>query len=343
MITQEMARLVRWQAMLTGQLTAQTVQMLLRLWSPFRRWTNEDEVIAHAARSASVVEIAQQQVRARTREYNRFVYREMGLEFPKNENILEQLMNGGVVIPGDVEVYLRAGVSPLDVWMRPAETFRYEVSRGIRENDALVTALERVETMAHTDISLAKRAEIDAIYKATPKVHGYRRVIHPELSETGMSCGLCVVASNRVYKSGQLLPIHDLCNCETLPITSDNDPGRELNQDDLNAIYEAAGGNTAADLLKTRVIFKDHGELGPIISGAVGAGVERRSSRHDTRELTPLENMKRQERILNNSLERLINRKSSGESGLDQQIVWLRDRVSVLSRQVRAVERNQKR
>lgn len=339
MITEEMARLISRQALLTGQLTAQTVQMILRLWKPFRRWTDEDDVIAHAARSATFVQIAQQQVRARTRAYNRFVYQQMGLEFPKEDDILEKLMNGGIIIPGGVEVYPREGVSPLDVWMRPAETFRYEVSQGLRENAALVRALKRAETMVHTDISLAKRAEIDAIYQATPKIHGYRRVIHPELSETGTSCGLCVVASNRVYRTGQLLPIHDRCNCDTLPITRDNDPGKELNQDDLNTIYEAAGGNAAADLLKTKVYYKNHGELGPIITGAERSSDEA-LTRRERKEMTPLENMQRQLRILERSLERLITRKSSGESGLDQQIIWLRDRVSVLGRQVRAVERN---
>ena len=342
MITQEMARLVAYQAMMTGQLTAQTVQMLLRLWSPFRRWYDEDSVIAHAARSATTVETAQRQVRARQRTYMRFIYREMGIEFPRSELIDNALIETGVRIPGGVDIYPRIDVSPLDVWMRPAETFRYEVSKGLRDNEALLKSLERIETMAHTDVSLAKREEIDAIYRATPKVHGYRRVIHPELSEDGTSCGLCVVASNRVYNKGQLLPIHDKCNCETLPIAGDNDPGKELNQDDLNAIYEAAGGNSAANLLKTKVFFKDHGELGPIIAGAEGKGYER-TTRRERKEMTPIENMQRQLRILENSLARLINRKSNGEPGLDQQIVWLRDRVSVLGRQVRAVERNSKR
>lgn len=342
MITSEVARLVAHQAMLSAQLTTQAIQMLLRLWSPFRQWYDEEQVIAHAARSATTIETAQRQARQRQRTYMKFIYRELGIEFPKDDVIQTKLLDNGLLIPGNVEYYPRLDVSPLDVWMRPAETFRYQVSTGLRENEALVKSLERIETMAHTDISLAKRAEIDAIYQASPKVHGYRRVIHPELSEDGTSCGLCVVASNRVYKSGQLLPIHDKCNCETLPITTDNDPGKELNQDDLNTIYDAAGGNAAADLLKTRVFFKDHGELGPIIAGAQGAGYER-ETRREVQKLTPLENLKRQERILQNSHDRLVARKSRGEEGLDQQIGWLRDRVSVLGRQVRAVERNQKR
>lgn len=340
MITSELAALLLKQATMVTALSTQTIQMLLKLWSPFREWYDEDLVISRAARSATTVEAAQQQARRRERAYMKFVYSEMGLSFPEATAIDEKLEDFQIKIRGGVDVYPRLGVSPLDVWMRPAEQYRYQISQGLRENAALIKALERVEVMGDTDLTLARREEIRGIYAATPKVHGYRRVIHPEMSEDGTSCGLCVVASNRVYKSNQLLPIHNECNCSTLPITDDQDPGREINEDDLQAIYDAAGSNFAGDLLKTKVSFTEHGELGPIIKNTAIKGYEgSKNGRLKAEKQTPLENINQQLETLRASLARLIARKSAGEEGLDQSIGWMRDRVSVLGRQAKALER----
>lgn len=342
MITTELSALLIKQAAMTAQLTTQLIQMILGLWNPFRDWYDEDLVIARSARSATTVEAALAQMRQRQRAYMRYIYREMGINFPSNEQIDAKLQELNIRIPGGVDIYPREGVTALDAWMRPAEQFRYHVSKGLRENAALVKALKRAEQMSHTDLLLARRNEMGAIYQATPKIEGYRRVIHPELSEDGTSCGLCVVAAQRVYKKAQMLPIHIECNCDTLPITRDNDPGKELNQDDLQAIYDEAGGNGAGDLLKTKVHFGKHGELGEIIKTSTDSGFDS-EQKANRKEMTPLENLQRQLAILKRSLERLEARKKNGEKELDQSISWLRDRVSVLGRQVQAVERNQKR
>lgn len=343
MITTELAALLLKQATMITGLSTQVIQMLLRLWSPFRDWYDEDLVISRAARSATTVETAQAQSRKRQRAYMKFVYDEMGLTFPEAQAIDAQLENFQIKIRGGVDVYPRLGISPLDVWMRPAEEYRYHVSQNLRENDALIKALERVEIMGDTDLTLARREEIRGIFAATPKITGYRRVIHPELSEDGTSCGLCVVASTRLYRVKELLPIHDRCNCDVLPVTQDQDPGRDMNQEDLQKIYDAAGSNYAGDLIKTKVSFTEHGELGPIIKNTAVKGYEGSRGANGRKlkkeELTPLENMHLQLEILNASLQRLANRKAAGETGLDQSIGWQRDRVSVLSRQVKALER----
>lgn len=342
MITEELSKLLIKQAAMAGDLSVQLIRMILGLWSPFRDWYDEDLVIARSARSATTVETALAQMRARQRAYMKFIYKEMDIDFPSNEQIEQKLEDLNIRIAGGVDIYPREGVSALDAWMRPAEQFRYHVSKGLRDNAALVKALDRASKMANTDLTLARRAEMGAIYQATPKVEGYRRVIHPELSEDGTSCGLCVVAAQRVYKKAQLLPIHMECNCSTLPITRDQDPGLEINQDDLQRIYDEAGGNGAGDLLKTKVHFGKHGELGEIIKSSTDSGYDS-EQKANKKEMTPLENLRRQHAILKRSLERLEARKKNGEKDLDQSISWLRDRVSVLGRQVQAVERNQKR
>lgn len=341
MITSNLSKLVLQQSALVTGLSAQAIQMILRLWSPFRDWYDDDLILAYAARSATTIESAQRAARRRERAFQKFVFSEMGIEFPTNAQIDQVHIDLGT-IEGGVDVYPRDGVSPLDVWVRPAEQYRYNVSKGIRENASLIKALKRAEQIAHTDISLARREELRAIYVAAPKIEGYRRVIHPELSDDGTSCGLCVVASNRVYKSDQLLPIHDGCNCTALPVTRDNDPGKDINQEDLQAIYDAAGSNAAADLLKTRVKFDMHGELGPILRSAGKAGVdgfETQAKRQKAKKMSPLENVKKQLEVMRASMQRLIERKQRGETGLDTAIAWQRDRVSVLTRQVNTLER----
>lgn len=92
-------------------------------------------------------------------------------------------------------------------------------------------------------------------------VTGWRRVIHPELSEGG-TCGLCVAATTRVYTTGNLQPIHEGCHCTVLPIVGDDDPGDALNRLDLGNLYEAAGDTTDGWTLKqTRYQVGDDGQL----------------------------------------------------------------------------------
>ena len=98
------------------------------------------------------------------------------------------------------------------------------------------------------------------------KVLGWRRVIRPELSKTG-TCGLCFVASFRMYSRKNLNAIHARCNCVVLPATAVFDPGRGMNEADLKRVYRAAGGSTyAGDLLNTRVSIREHGELGQVLT-----------------------------------------------------------------------------
>lgn len=106
----------------------------------------------------------------------------------------------------------------------------------------------------------------DVLASGKRKVLGWRRVIRPELSKTG-TCGLCFVASFRMYSRKNLNAIHARCNCVVLPATAVFDPGRGMNEADLKRVYRAAGGSTrAGDLLNTRVSIREHGELGQVLT-----------------------------------------------------------------------------
>lgn len=135
----------------------------------------------------------------------------------------------------------------------------------------------RTERMVNDDIAMAARQGAQDAMKAAPRgsITGYRRVLHPELSTTG-SCGLCVAASDRVYKIGELLPIHNLCKCEVVPIYGKRDPGSQINDEDLAVLYAEAGDTTAGrELKRERYEVFDHPELGPVL----------RNKRHSTKDI----------------------------------------------------------
>jgi hypothetical protein len=102
------------------------------------------------------------------------------------------------------------------------------------------------------------------VFRQTPRIRGYRRILRPYLSEGG-SCGLCIAAADRIYKREDLLPIHAKCKCITLPVTKAADPGLKLNTDDLAQLYTDAGGTSRAKLKRTRYRIEEHGELGPVL------------------------------------------------------------------------------
>jgi hypothetical protein len=91
-------------------------------------------------------------------------------------------------------------------------------------------------------------------------------VLRPELSDDG-ACGLCIVAADRVYTVGTLMPIHPpTCRCQTMPIVGDLDPGYSLNRADLERLYADAGSTNAEELRRTRYRVDMHGEHGPVFS-----------------------------------------------------------------------------
>ena len=157
--------------------------------------------------------------------------------------------------------------STAEVLNRPLRTYRYEKSRGASEKDAREAAKARVSVIVDDNLMLAQRlAEAETLAQAADlddTVIGYRRIVHPELSRGGV-CGMCLVASDREYKIGELKPIHNRCWCTVAAITEDYDPVT-LNADDLKRFYEDAKGNDRASLKRTRYKVDEHGELGAVL------------------------------------------------------------------------------
>ncbi|MGW4240918.1 hypothetical protein [Nocardia sp. NPDC004722] len=165
-------------------------------------------------------------------------------------------------------VRTRAGVSErlpaAEPFNRPARRYRHEVAGGRDSSDALDAAANRVKMELATNVALAEReAEMQVIGQAgivDLDVIGYRRVIRPERSRTGV-CGLCVAASDRIYKTDELKPMHTGCNCTVMPVKEGADPGLRLNREDLTRLYDDAGGTGAKLLHRTKYGVDEHGEL----------------------------------------------------------------------------------
>ena len=88
------------------------------------------------------------------------------------------------------------------------------------------------------------------------------------LSKYGVTCGLCLVASDRLYRTSELMPLHQGCNCTVAEVTSREDLGVQLNGLSLQDLYDAAGGTGREGLQRVRYRVEQHGELGPVLVNA---------------------------------------------------------------------------
>lgn len=165
----------------------------------------------------------------------------------------------GVVDPAT----LRDGITHQGVYGRLADQYRYQVAQGVAQDLVVAAVTARAAVMVATDIQLASTRQA-ARWMDDKAWREWRRVLRPEVSQTGV-CGLCVAASDRTYSRGDLMPLHQNCHCDTLPVRGADDPGRRLNADDLANVYGDAGSTAAQDLIRTKYRVEENGEIGPVL------------------------------------------------------------------------------
>lgn len=182
-------------------------------------------------------------------------------------NVVAALRGTRVAIPQTTLPPVRGENAPLSlVHTRPAEAYRKAIATGATHDEAVDLAVQRAVRLQTGDLTLAERNAQQSTMDALG-ITGYRRIVRPELSETG-SCGMCIVAADRIYSRDELLPMHNGCKCKTMPIEGDSDPGQTLNNRDLKRFYADAGSNKRDDLLQTRYKVSEHGEWGPVLTKA---------------------------------------------------------------------------
>lgn len=243
----------------------------------------------------------------------------------------------------DLSRPLRRGARSYEqVYERVAETVRYYESTGLSRLEALERATVRADAMVRTDLALARRAQANRVYTRTPQVTHWRRILRPELSQRG-PCGLCVAASDRVYSRHDLLPLHDRCKCTTLPILGDMDPGRDIDREMLDLLYEEAGSTYGAALKGVRVQIIDHGELGPMLvdgrhrTARPGSRQRRNPDRQPTSQRDPARMITAELDALTKSLANIEARIAAGVTGLDAPLTYQRNRIATLTARLRAL------
>lgn len=243
-------RLVMAHAASRAVLDLRAERAVRAILSRFDGWYSSSQIRDMTAEVVAAVEATQRQVAAVTDAYLARVATEI------TGRTIRPV--GGIDPSG-----LRRGVTHQGVYGRVADQYRFHVWEGLSEREAATRAVLRGREMASMDTSLAFREQARKFH-VVRDADAQRRVFHPELSREG-SCGLCVVASDRLYGPQVLQPLHENCKCTVVPVMRGSDPGSQINADDLRAIYDAAGGTNRDQLFDVRVSVHEHGELGPVL------------------------------------------------------------------------------
>lgn len=246
--------LVEAQAAAKDRLAQRLNLIISRLLRGFDGWYDDDQVAALSRRIFTAVRSSQKVQGGMTGQFMQAVLQILNAD---------ERRPSPIVLPES----LRGLDDPTVPYDRIAAEYRISRAKELDDEQARLLAERRARLLAEDDLFLASREGARQRLVPADKVIGFRRIIHPELSRTG-TCGLCLVASDRLYFKTDLLPMHTGCKCEVLPVTATSDPGSSINGEDLRRIYEAAGGNQAAALRKVRVQVVQHGELGPLLTDA---------------------------------------------------------------------------
>lgn len=234
-----------------SQLRMRVEVLVLTLLAGFEGWYDHAAITELTRRITKQVESAQRGAARATDAYLAAVI---------SDHLGRTVRPVGIIDPA----VLRAGVTHEGAYGRLADQYRRQLAGGIGAADALTLVLARATSMVATDMQLALTHQSQMVMLSNNAIVGYRRIIRPEMSRSGV-CGLCLVAADQVYRKADLLPIHDRCNCGVMPMTRGSDPGISLNRDELDRIYDDAGSTYAEDLLKTRYKVEQNGEIGPVL------------------------------------------------------------------------------
>lgn len=162
---------------------------------------------------------------------------------------------------------LRNGVDTSVVYRRPFVDMRTALANGSSVSDAIEAGARRAQSLASTEVQLARRNAGLKARNANDRIVGYVRTL------TGQeNCALCYVASTQRYTRGDLMPIHPGCDCGEMPIYGTQDPGQVIDEVRLDAVHEnvqtrfgvSDRGARELDYRQIRVV--EHGEMGPMLT-----------------------------------------------------------------------------
>tara|TARA_B110000459_G_scaffold25241_1_gene24221 strand:+ start:4581 stop:6089 length:1509 start_codon:yes stop_codon:yes gene_type:complete len=162
---------------------------------------------------------------------------------------------------------LRNGVTTEQVYRRPFVDVYTALSKGKQMTEAIEAGANRVESLASTEIQLARRNVGLKARNANDRIVGYIRTL------TGAeNCALCYVASTQRYTRGELMPIHPGCDCGEMPLYGTQDPGQVIDEARLEATHDSIAGRFGVSARDARSVdyrnikIEQNKELGPVLT-----------------------------------------------------------------------------
>lgn len=161
---------------------------------------------------------------------------------------------------------VRNGADPVQVYRRPfAELWRL-LGNQVPFTPALQQAEQRLVKTVESDLELAKTHSSQVVVEQDRDAVGYRRVLVGE-----ENCGMCVIASTRIYDKHELMPIHPGCDCgvDAVYDAEKFDGDAKLQLASTHAAVANTFGQSAADGrridYRKLILTEQHGELGPVL------------------------------------------------------------------------------
>jgi hypothetical protein len=161
---------------------------------------------------------------------------------------------------------LRNGATEAAVYRRPFAEVYIGLSQGKDLSEAIEAGARRIGSIVSSNVQIAKRNAAAESSKRQDNVVGFARVL------TGNeSCALCYVASTRLYKRGDLLPIHPGCDCGIRQVYRSEATGEVLDAVRLESVEEVITnefGSPESTWDLSKITIRQHGELGDVLTVA---------------------------------------------------------------------------
>ncbi|MFD0276167.1 hypothetical protein ACFVHB_20000 [Kitasatospora sp. NPDC127111] len=236
---------------------ASVLRHLSSQWRGLGSW-REGDVSRFQKRALPVIQAGQRNIATLTASYLEQMHKEvLGMTSPRVTLDLDKVTGAAS----------RNGTEPADVYRRPFKVTWKALADGEPFDVAQQRGADRLETLAKTDLQLARTHATRAVLEQQPAVTYYVRELRGE-----HDCALCMIASTQRYRKAELLPIHPGCDCGVRTVRADYDPGQVVDAERLEAIHDAVEaalgksdrGGRAVDYRKI-IIANNHGEIGPVL------------------------------------------------------------------------------
>ncbi|WP_018555272.1 MULTISPECIES: hypothetical protein [unclassified Streptomyces] len=232
-----------------------TLGRTTRAWSGLGSWRDAD--VRRFERTVLPVLLGgQRQVAALTASYLEQLYREVDGRAPRVDLDFDRVTGRAL-----------RDVDPETVYRRPFVEVWSALDKDVAFDVALDRGTHRLETIAKTDLQLARTHTVREVGDDMPRFSYTVRELQGEYD-----CALCMIASTQRYHKRDLAPIHPGCDCLVKLVTADEDPGQVIDEEKLERIHDAVEdalgtfdrGGRAVDYRKI-IIANDHGEIGPVL------------------------------------------------------------------------------